>query len=70
MADVERTVRTIETDEEIAAYQRGMLTAFLEKREIGPEWVTWARDHWDLSRTWAAFDGDVQCGSTRTFPTG
>jgi predicted acetyltransferase len=70
VADVERTVRTISTDEELAEYLRGTFTAFLGKRRIEPEFVSFARERFDLDRTWAAFDGAVQCGSSRTFPSG
>lgn len=67
MGDADRTVRTVRTDEELATYLRGMMTAFLEKREVSPEWVAWCRERYDLDRTWAAFDGATQCGTTRTF---
>jgi predicted acetyltransferase len=69
VADRDRTVRTIDTDAELAAFLRGMMTAFLADRVVGDEHVTWAKGRFDLARTWAAFDGDVQCGSERTFPT-
>ena len=69
MGDPDRTVRNVATDEEITVYLRGLLTAFLAKREVTEEWVTWFRERCDLSRTWAAFDGDTQCGSTRSFPS-
>ena len=69
VVEAERTVRNIETDEEIAAYLRGMMTSFLAKREVTDEWIEWVRPRWDLSRVWAAFDGDKQCGTTRTFPS-
>jgi predicted acetyltransferase len=65
----DRTVRTVSTDDELLAYCRGMMTAFLAKRNVDDNWVTWARERWDLDRTWAAFDGDSQCGTTRTFPS-
>jgi predicted acetyltransferase len=67
VADAERTVRTVRTDEEIAEYLLGLSTAFLGKREVTPEWVEYSREQWDLDRTWMALDGDVQCGTTRTF---
>ena len=70
MADVERTVRKISTDEELASYLRGTMTAFLGPRVIGDADVAFVRERFDLDRTWAAFDGDVQCGSSRTFPSG
>lgn len=69
MGDVDQHVRNVETDEEIAAYLRGMMTAFLEKREVGDEWVAYCRKQWDLDRTWIAVDGSTQCGTTRTFPS-
>lgn len=69
MAEVECTVRNVETDDEVATYLRGMMTAFLAKREITPEAAAWYRERWDLSRTWIAFDSDTQCGTTRTFPS-
>ena len=69
MADVDRTVRTIATDEEITAFMRGMMTAVLADRVVTDEHVRWARERFDTSRTWAAYDGAVPCGTTRTFPT-
>ena len=69
MAETERTVRTVATDQEVATYLQGLLTAFLAKREVTAESVAYSRDRWDLSRTWMAVDGDTQCGSARTFPS-
>jgi predicted acetyltransferase len=69
VVDEPRTVRTIETDEEIVAYLRGMMTSFLAKREVTDEWIAFCRGYWDLERTWIALDGDTQCGTSRTFPS-
>lgn len=69
MGDADRTVRTVQTDDEARTYLLGMMTSFLAKREVSDEWVTWCRERWHADRTWAAFDGDTQCGTTRTFPS-
>ena len=68
-ADSEPTVRVIETDDEIRAFLWGLRTAFLSGKDVTDEMVDWVRERWDFSRTWAAFDGDVQCGTAGTFPS-
>jgi predicted acetyltransferase len=65
----ERIVRTISTDDELRDYFDSVTVAFLAKRETTDESLEWARRHYDLDRTWAAFDGDKLCGSARTFPS-
>jgi len=62
------TVRTIHR-EEMQIYLQGLRTAFLVGREADEELATWFCEHVDLDRTWAAFDDDVQCGTTRSFAT-
>jgi predicted acetyltransferase len=69
VADTECIVRTISTDDELIAFMKVMVTAFHGERVIGDEHLAWAKARFDLDRTWAAFDGDVQCGSERTFPS-
>jgi predicted acetyltransferase len=69
VVDDARTVRTIETDEEIIAYLRGMMTSFLAKRELPDGMVAFCRGYWELERTWIAVDGETQCGTARTFPS-
>jgi predicted acetyltransferase len=66
---VESRVRTIASDDDIAAYLRCMRTAFLDGKDITAEMVAYVRDRWDLSRTWGAFDEGELCGTTRTFPS-
>jgi predicted acetyltransferase len=66
----ERTVRTISTDDELRAYFDSVTVGFLGKREATDESLAWARRHYDLDRTWAAFDDGKLCGSARTFPSG
>ena len=70
MADAERTVRTISTDEELFAFLQTTLTAFLVDRAVEAGHADWVRERFDLARTWAAFDDGVLCGTERTFPSG
>ena len=65
----ERIVRTISTDDELRDYFDSVTVAFLAKRETTDESLAWARRHYDLDRTWAAFDDGKLCGSARTFPS-
>jgi len=64
-----RTVRTVESDEDLAAYLWCMRTGFLDGKDVKPEQVEWCRSRWDLSRTWGAFDEGELCGTARTFPS-
>lgn len=69
MADAERLVKHPETDDELAAYLRGMMTSFLAGRDVSPEQVAWHKQHHDANRTWIAVDDGAQCGTTATFPS-
>jgi predicted acetyltransferase len=70
VADADRTVRTISTDDELFAFLETTLTAFLADRAVEPGHVDWVRGRFDLTRTWAAFDDGVLCGTERTFASG
>ncbi len=61
------TVRTVREDE-LQAFVEAMSTAFLEHlaaADVAPELAR----VWDLSRTWAAFDGERICGTFRSWAT-
>jgi predicted acetyltransferase len=61
-------VRTVR-DEELADFVDAASTAFLERPRELSKVVDFARSHWDLSRTWAAFDGGRVVACLRSFPT-
>ena len=69
MADAEQLVKHPRTDEEIRAYLRVLMTAFLAERDVTDEQVDWHRRNHDLERAFIAVDGGTQCGTTATFPS-
>lgn len=67
-----RTVRRLgpdATDDELRAYLDSVTVGFLEKRQVGDDSLAWCRRHYDLDRTWAAFEDGALCGTARTFPS-
>lgn len=65
----DRTVRTLASDEDVAAFLWCMRTGFLSGKDVTDEVTAWAKERWDLSRTWGAFDEGELCGTARTFPS-
>jgi predicted acetyltransferase len=58
-------VRPIREDE-LATYFDAMSTAFLERPDV-EKLAEEVKVNWDLSRAWAAFDGDRICGTFRSW---
>jgi predicted acetyltransferase len=67
VGDGQRRVRNLESDDDVRGFLRCMRTGFLSDKDVKDDAVRWARDRWDLSRAWSAFDDGVQCGTARTF---
>lgn len=65
----DRIVRTLASDEDVAAFLWCMRTGFLSGKQVTDEATAWAKERYDLSRTWAAFDEGELCGTARTFPS-
>jgi predicted acetyltransferase len=55
-------------DEELPAYFDAVTTAFLQRPDV-EKLAAGVRPHWDLERTWAALDGQVICGTFRSWAT-
>ncbi len=56
-------------DDELPDYLDAASTAFLERPRDLTKLVGFARPHWDLARTWAAFDDGRVVACFRSFPT-
>lgn len=60
-------VRTI-TGDELVPFMEALTTSFLERPDVG-KLVDEIKPHWDLSRAWAAFDGERVVGTFRSWAT-
>ena len=56
------------TSEELPAFFDSMSTGFLERVDVDAI-AAEVRPNWDLSRVWAAFDGDAMVGTFRSWAT-
>ncbi len=55
-------------DPELVAYVDALSTGFLERPDVAKV-AEEVRPYWDLSRVWAAVDGEVICGTFRSWPS-